>query len=452
MSQHPASDPPTGAARGLERVALRGDVLYLRADPGPGGDVGDCAHFEADGWLLAEGGRVVAVRAADAPPDASWRREDWRGHLLLPGFIDLHVHAPQIDVMGSWGEGLLRWLEDFTYPAEARWADPGHAARSARRFVRQLLAHGTTCAMVFPTVHRHGVDAVFEAAREQGMCLVTGKVLMDRNVPECLRDDVAQAERDCLSLIETWHGRDRLRYALTPRFAPSCSDEQLRMCARLLRLQHPDGGAPYLQTHVAENRDEVRWVRELVPRSRSYLDVYEQFGLLGRRSVLAHGIWLDDVDRALLAERGGTVAFSPSSNLYLGSGLFDWARADAAGMRVAVASDVGAGTSLCQLRSAADACKVQALQGMRLSAWHALYAVTRGAAAALELEPELGHFQPGAWADVVAWRWAANELQEHRLGLARGLHERLYAWMHLADERNVAAVYVAGRRIQARPS
>ncbi|WP_231385740.1 guanine deaminase [Thiomonas sp. FB-6] len=454
MSPREASAPAIApaAAPGRERVALRGDVLHLRADPGAAAEAPPCVHFEPDGWLLAEGGRVVELRAADAPPDPSWPREDWRGHLLLPGFIDLHVHAPQLDVIGAWGDGLLRWLDDFTYPAEARWADAEHARRGAGRFVRQLLAHGTTSAMVFPTVHRHGVDALFEAAREQGMCLVSGKVLMDRNVPEALRDEVTQAERDCVALIESWHGRERLRYALTPRFAPACSDEQLRMCARLLRIEHPRAGAPYLQTHVAENRDELRWVRELYPASRSYLDVYAGFGLLGRRSVLAHGIWLDDADRALLAERGSTLAFSPSSNLFLGSGLFDWARADAAGVRVAVASDVGAGTSLCQLRSAAEACKVLALQGTRLSAWRALYALTRGAAAALELEPELGHFEPGAWADVVAWRWAAGELQEHRLGLARSLHERLYAWLHMADERNVAAVYVAGRRVQHRPS
>ena len=440
----------TQSAAAPSRVALRGDLLYLRADPGVDPDAGACVHFEPDGWLLLEGGRVAALRAADDPPGADWPREDWRGHLLLPGFIDTHVHAPQLDVMASYGSELLQWLQRYTFPAESRWADARHAASGARRFVRALLAHGTTSAMVFPTVHRASVDALFEAAREQGMCLVSGKVLMDRNAPEDLRDDVEQAERECRALIQDWHGQGRLRYALTPRFAPTSSDAQLALCGRLLGEPMPRGGPLYLQTHVAENRDEVRWMRELYPASRSYLDVYAAFGLLGRRSVFAHGIWLDDTDRALLAERGSTVAFSPSSNLFLGSGLFDWARADAAGMRVAVASDVGAGTSLCQARSLGDAYKVLALQGQRLSAWRGLYAVTRGAAAALDLEGELGHFEPGAWGDVVVWRWASGDVQRHRVELARDLHERVFAWMHLADERNVAAVYVAGRRADLR--
>jgi guanine deaminase len=422
---------------------LRGDLLYLLKHPPADADAADCVRFEPDGWLLIEAGRVTGLLGADQEPAADWPREDWRGHLLLPGFIDVHVHAPQLDVIGSFGTELLEWLERYTFPAEQRWADPRHAQAGARRFVRALLAHGTTSALVFPTVHRGSVDAVFEAALEQGMCLLCGKVLMDRNAPPALCDDVERAERDCVDLIRAWHGRARLRYAVTPRFAPTSSAAQLAMCGRLLR----EFEGLYLQTHVAENQAELRWTREIYPQSRSYLDVYAGFGLLGRRSVLAHGIWLDDTDRALLAEHGSTVAFSPSSNLFLGSGLFDWARADRAGMRVAVASDVGGGTSLCQLRSLADAYKVLALQGQRLSAWRALHAVTRGAAEALDLDDELGHFEPGAWGDVVVWDWAVGEVQAHRIGLARDLHERLFAWMTLADERNVRAVYVGGRRV-----
>ena len=445
IAHSPSRSAANVGTRVGERVALRGDLLYLRADPRADADAAECVHFEPDGWLLIEHGRVAGLLPADREPAADWPREDWRGHLLLPGFIDAHVHAPQLDVIGSFGTELLQWLERYTFPAEQRWADQRHAEVGARRFVRALLAHGTTSAMVFPTVHRGSVEALFTAGEELGMCLVAGKVLMDRNAPRALCDDVAQAERDCVGLIEAWHGRGRMRYALTPRFAPTSSDAQMEMCGRLLR----DFDGLYVQTHVAENQAEVRWVRDLYPNSRSYLDVYAGFGLLGRRSVLAHGIWLDETDRALLAERGSTVAFSPSSNLFLGSGLFDWARADAAGMRVAVASDVGGGTSLCQLRSLADAYKVLALQGQRLSAWRALHAVTRGAAAALDLEAELGHFGPGAWGDVVVWNWAVGEVQAHRLGLARDLHEKLFAWMTLADERNVAAVYVGGRRVEA---
>ena len=436
--------PPMHDAPTLD--AYQGDLLDFAAAPGTGVD--DAAvRFRPDGWLLVRDGRIDAVRDADDPPDASWRRHDWRGHLLLPGFIDCHVHAPQLDVIASYGTELLDWLQRYTFPAEARWADTEHARRSARRFVRQLLAHGTTAAMVFPTVHRAGVDALFDAAAEHGMALVAGRVLMDRNCPDALRDDAAAAERDSVDLIERWHGHGRLRYALTPRFAATSSDAQLALCGELLRAYAGAHGGLYLQTHLAESRAEVDWIRALHPQARSYLDVYARAGLLGARSVFAHAIWLGAADRAQLAATGCAVAFSPSSNLFLGSGLFDWATTAAAGVSIAVASDVGGGTSLCQLRSAADAYKVLALQGQRLSAWRALYAVTRGAARALRRDAEIGHFDPGATADFVVWSWAADELQQHRVALARSLHERVFAWLTLADQRNVAAVHVAGRRV-----
>ncbi len=426
--------------------AYQGDLLDFAAEPGGGVD-DPAVRFRPDGWLLVRDGRIAEVRDADAPPDARWRRHDWRGHLLLPGFIDTHVHAPQLDVIASYGTELLDWLQRYTFPAEARWADPAHAQRSARRFVRELLAHGTTAAMVFPTVHRAGVDALFEAAAGHDMALIGGRVLMDRNCPDALRDDAAAAERDSVDLIERWHGHGRLRYALTPRFAATSSDAQLAMCGALLRAHAAHHGGLYLQTHLAENRAEVDWIRALHPDARSYLDVYARAGLVGPRSVFAHAIWLDAADRAQLAAAGSAVAFSPSSNLFLGSGLFDWASTAAAGVAISVASDVGGGTSLCQLRSAADAYKVLALQGQHLSAWRALYAITRGAARALRLEHDIGHFDPGAAADFVVWSWAADALQRHRGALARSLHERVFAWLTLADQRNLAAVHVAGRRI-----
>jgi guanine deaminase len=419
--------------------AYRGDLLDLGADPAA--DDG-AVRFRPDGWLLVRGQRIAGVLDADAEPDPRWRRHDWRGHLLLPGFVDTHVHAPQLDVIASYGTELLDWLQSYTFPAEARWADPAHARRSARRFVRELLAHGTTCAMVFPTVHRAGVDALFEAAVELDMALLGGRVLMDRNCPDALRDDARTAERETVELIERWHGRGRCGYALTPRFAATSSAAQLELCGALLRAY--DG--VHLQTHLAENRAEVDWIRALFPDARSYLDVYARAGLLGPRSVFAHAIWLDADDRAQLAASGSAVAFSPSSNLFLGSGLFDWAATAAAGVPVAIASDVGAGTSLCQLRSAADAYKVLALQGQRLDAWRALHAITRGAARTLRRD-DLGHFDVGAWADFCVWSWSADSLQRHRVELARSLHERVFAWLMLADSRNLAAVHVAGRRV-----
>ena len=439
--------PPQALPTPMERTALRGDILYFLRDPGWGEDATGAVRFEPDGWLLIEHGRVHAVRAADEPPDASWVRQDWRGHLLLPGFIDPHVHAPQLDVIASFGAALLDWLERYTFPAEARYADPEQSRQGAERFLHALLAHGTTSALVFATVHKTSSEALFAAGQRLGMRLITGKVLMDSNCPPDLRDDVVQAEAECIDLIERWHGVERLAYAVTPRFAATSSDAQLAMAGRLLQRYAAHAGGLYMQTHVAENREEVRWIAELFPDSRSYLDVYDRHGLLTRRSLLAHGIWLDDTDRARMAQAGSSIAFSPSSNLFLGSGLFDWARAEAAGVGVAPASDVGGGTSLCQLRTLADGYKVLALQGQRLTAWQGLYAATRGAARALDLEHEIGHFAPGTAADVVVWRWAEGAVQQRRQDMARSLHERLFAWMLLADERNLAASYVQGRMV-----
>ncbi|MBN8777549.1 guanine deaminase [Thiomonas arsenitoxydans] len=432
-------------APGQARVALRGDILYFLRDPGWSEDATGAVRFEPDGWLLIEQGRVHAVRPADEPPDASWARQDWRGHLVMPGFIDTHVHAPQLDVIASFGAALLDWLERYTFPAEARYADPEQSRLGAERFLQALLAHGTTSALVFATVHKTSSEALFEASRQLGMRLITGKVLMDSNCPADLRDDVVQAEQDCIDLIERWHGVDRLAYAVTPRFAATSSAAQLTMAGGLLQRYAQRAGGLYMQTHVAENRDEVRWIAELFPDSRSYLDVYDRRGLLTRRSILAHGIWLDDTDRRRMAQSGSSIAFSPSSNLFLGSGLFDWAKAESAGVGVAPASDVGGGTSLCQLRTLADGYKVLALQGQRMTAWQGLYAATRGAARALDLEHEIGHFAPGTAADVVVWRWAEGAVQQRRQDMARSLHERLFAWMLLADERNVAATYVLGQ-------
>jgi guanine deaminase len=428
------------------RVAILGDLLEVTADPGFGGAVSSKVRFDADHWLLIEGERIVG-RSKDEP-DASWTRHDHRGQLVMPGFIDTHVHCPQLGVIASYGAQLLDWLNTYTFPAEMEFADPETAALGAARFLDALLAHGTTAAVVFPTVHKVSADALFAAASERGMRVIAGKVLMDRHAPEGLRDDVAQAERDCVDLIQRWHGRERLAYAVTVRFAPTSTPGQLDMAGELLAA-HP---GTYMQTHVAENRDEVRWVAELFPRARSYLDVYRQHGLLNERSVLAHGIWLDADDHSLLAQTGAQIAHSPTSNLFLGSGLFAWTRLQDAGAAVTLASDVGGGTTLSMLRTLAEAYKVQALQGVRLTAWKALYAATRGAARALHLDHEIGSFEPGTLADITIWNWAVGTVATHRDELARELHERVFAWMTLGDERNLVSTWVAGRQRYRRPT
>ena len=422
----------------MQRIALRGDLLDFSAAPAWGETESAAVHYRPDHWLLVEAGRIAGAQV-EAPGD-DWQRCDHAGRLILPGFIDTHVHSPQIDVIASYGTELLDWLTMHTFPAEARHADVAHTEATAALFLDALLAHGTTAAVVFPTVHKASVSALFAAAESRGMRVIAGKVLMDRNAPPNLRDDVVDGARDMEELIARWHGRARLAYAVTVRFAATSSPDQLALAGHLCAADP----SLYMQTHLAENRDEVRWIKELFPEARSYLDVYAQAGLLNAKSVFAHGIWLDDADRAALAAAGAQIAHSPSSNLFLGSGLFGWRAAEAAGVKVSLASDVGGGTSLSMLRTMADAYKIQALGGERLTAWTAWHAATRGAAQALGLAGEIGSFDAGSVADVCVWDRAVGPVALRRDDVARTLHERVFAWMTLADERNLVETFVAG--------
>ncbi len=429
------------------QTAILADLLDFTADPGLNDRHSPAVRWRPAHWLLIDArGRIAAVQP-DAPGD-DWRKLDHSGRLLLPGFIDTHVHSPQVDVIASWGAELLDWLNTYTFPAEARHADPDFAQAAATLFLDALLAHGSTAAVVFPTVHVASTDALFAAAQQRGMRVIAGKVLMDRHAPDTLRDDVVQARTDCTALIERWHGQGRLAYAVTPRFAATSSPEQLAMAGQLL-VDHP---GLYMQTHVAENRAEVAWIAELFPAARSYLDVYAQHGLLNERAVLAHGIWLDDTDRALLQGSGAQIAFCPSSNLFLGSGLFGWQQAAAAGVNVSLASDVGGGTSLSMLRTLADGYKVQSMAGNRLTAWALLHAATRGAAQALRLGSEIGTLTPGLMADVCIWDRAVGAVAQRRDSLAHELHERLFAWVTLGDDRNLVEAWVGGVCRSRRPA
>ena len=431
------TEPPE-ASPGPRRLALRGDLLDFTAAPQWGELESPAVRFDRHHWLLIEHGRILGRQAAD--PDDTWVRQDHAGNLILPGFIDTHVHAPQLEVVASFGTELLDWLQRYTFPAECAFADPARSRAGAETFLDALLASGTTSAVVFATVHKVSAEALFEAAAARGMRLITGKVLMDRHAPDGLRDDVLQAERDCVELIGRFHGRDRLAYAVTVRFAPTSSPEQLAMAGGLCRAD----ASLYMQTHLAENRAEVAWVAQLFPQARSYLDVYARAGLVHERAVLAHGIWLDEADKRLLQTQRAQVAHCPSSNLFLGSGLFDWPGAP---FPVSVASDVGGGTSLSLQRNLADAYKIQALRSARLTAWVGLHAATRGAAQALQLGDEIGGLSAGQVADVCVWDWAHGPVAAARDAVARELHERVFAWMTLADERNLVACYVAGRAV-----
>ena len=428
---------------------VRGQLLHFLADPGMGDDPAAWQFFD-DGGLWIRDGRIQAAGPwAALPPGVgeSATVHDYRGHLVLPGFVDCHLHYPQAGVIASYGRQLLDWLNDYVFPAEARFADASEAERTAAFVVRRLLAHGTTTASVFATVHPHSVDAFFAAAEARGLRMLCGKVLMDRNCPADLRDTAAGGIADSLRLIERWHGRGRLRYSLTPRFAPTSSPEQLRLCGELLASQP----GLHLQTHLAENPCELDWVRQLFPTRGSYLDVYQHYGLAGPRSLHAHCIHLDAAERRSLAAGGAAAAFCPGSNLFLGSGLFRLHPLKQAGVWVGLGTDVGAGTSFSMLQTLNEGYKVQQLQGEKLSAREGLYQATLGGAEALQLAGRIGSFQPGREADFVVLEWGATPLQQLRQSQARTLDDRLFALMMQGDDRNVVATYVNGEQAYRRP-
>jgi len=425
--------------------ALRASIMHCLADPGEEADDSTWEYFE-DGLLVTDGGHIVnagdaAALLADLPADVPVR--DYSDKLIVPGFIDCHVHFPQLDIIGSYGAQLLDWLNRYAFPEEAKFSDPDHAREVARAFVDEMLANGTTTALVFGTVHAHSADAIFEAAEAKGMRLIAGKVLMDSNCPPGLRDDADSAYNDSKTLIERWHGKGRLGYAITPRFALTSSSEQLAAAGRLAS-EYAD---VWVHTHLAENMDEVEEIARLFPDSRSYLDVYEQHGLLRERAVFAHCLHMDAQDRTSMATAGGAAAFCPTSNLFLGSGLFDLSSMREAGIRCGLGTDVGGGTSLSLLRTASEAYKVLHLQEHALPAARALYLATLGAAETLYLDDKIGNFVPGKEADFVVLDYEGTYLTQRRIAAASTIEEKLFALITLADDRNIAATYVNGERI-----
>ena len=423
--------------------AYRASILHFLSDPGSADDPRAVQYFD-DGVLVVADGRVVAAGPAPdllatLPPESILT--DCRPALIVPGFVDTHIHYPQTDVIASFGARLLDWLERYTFPTERRFADAGHARAVCEFFLDELIRNGTTTALVFATVHPQSVDAFFEAAQARGMRMIAGKVLMDRHCPDDLRDTPEEGARESAQLIERWHGSDRLGYAITPRFAITSSDEQLRLAGKLARANP----TVHVHTHVAENTEEVAWARELFPWSRSYLDVYDRFGLLRKRSVFAHCIHLDAGDRHRMGVSGAAAAFCPSSNLFLGSGLFDIGAADREGIPIGLGTDVGGGTSFSMLRTLSEAYKVAQMSGQSLGALRAFYLATLGGARALDLQGEIGNFLPGKEADFLVLDLAATPLLARRTALGRTLDERLFALMTLGDDRCVRQTYVMGR-------
>ncbi|MFY1050769.1 guanine deaminase [Ectopseudomonas khazarica] len=427
--------------------AYRAAILHSLADPAVVGVEQSYQYFE-DGILLIENGKVAQVGAAAEllPKLAGVEVQHYRDALITPGFIDTHIHYPQTGMIASYGEQLLDWLETYTFPTEQQFADKAHASDVAAIFLKELLRNGTTTALVFGSVHPQSVDAFFEQADKLNLRMIAGKVLMDRNAPDYLTDTAETGYAESKALIERWHGKGRLHYAVTPRFAPTSTPEQLELAGKLLG-EYPD---LYMHTHLSENRKEIEWVKALFPERKGYLDVYDHHRLIGPRAVFAHGVHLCDEECQRLAETGSAVAFCPTSNLFLGSGLFDLNKLEAHGVRVGLGTDVGAGTSFSQLQSLNEAYKVMQLQGKKLDPFKSLYLATLGGANALYLDDKLGNFLPGKDADFLVLDYNATPLISYRMQQARSLEERLFALTMLGDDRAVKETFAAGVSVHQR--
>ena len=419
-------------------MLIRGRVLSFHADPA---EVEDAFTYIEDGALLVDGGRIAAVGDY-----ADLRRDglaviDHRPHLILPGLIDPHIHFPQVQVVASWGAQLLDWLRDYTFPAEARFADSVHAERMAGAFCDMLIAHGTTTACAFASVHPGSVDALFGAAEARGMAMLGGKVMMDRNAIPAVQDTAQQSYDDTKALIEHWQGRGRLTYAITPRFAITSTPEQLAAAGALV-AEHPD--LP-MQTHLSENRAEIDFTLSLYPQARDYLDVYDRFGLLGPRSLMGHSIHLSEREIARMAETGTRAIHCPTSNLFLGSGLFDEAGLRRAGVVTGVATDIGGGTSYSMLQTLNEAYKVLQMRGQNLPALQAFHWATRGNAIALGMEDRIGTLAVGSDADLVVLDARATPAMALRAETVGTLAEELFLLQIMGDDRAVVETYIAGR-------
>ncbi len=427
--------------------AIRGATLTFTGDVFVEGR--SAIRHESDALIAFADGRIThfgparSVLPGLAP--GTHIKEYGRDQLILPGFIDCHVHYPQLQIIGAHGEQLLDWLEKYTFVAEQQFDDPAHARQVADLFLDECLRNGTTTVATFCTVHPHSVDAFFEAAGERAMRCIAGKVLMDRNAPESLRDTARRGYDESKALIAKWHGRGRALYAVTPRFAPSSTPEQMELAGALWK-EHP---GTWLQSHVSENRREVEWARDLFPGRRDYLDVYAHYGQLGPRAIYGHGIHLTESELARMSETGTAIAHCPTSNMFLGSGLLNLRNAldPSRPVRVGLATDVGAGTSLSMLKTLGAAYQTAQLNGNGLSAPEAFYLATRGAARALYLDDRIGSIEVGKEADLIVLNLRSTPLIDARMRRCESLEDALFVQMTLGDDRAIEATWVAGRRV-----
>src|SRR5690625_1406937 len=433
---------------------FRASILHFLDDPIKTTSISKSYNYWEDGLLVVKDGKIheVGDYASLISDYKGFEISVYSGKLIMPGFLDTHIHFPQTEMIASYGAELLDWLNTYTFPTEQNFGNKKYARKIPQFFFRQLLLQGTTTALVFGSVHKESVEAFFEEAQKQNLRMIAGKVMMDRNAPEYLLDTPESSYTDSKELIKKWHGKDRLLYAVTPRFAPTSSKEQLAKAKQLLE-EYPD---VYLHTHLSENREELAWVGELFPESDNYLDVYDRAGLLHPKSVFAHSIYLSDSEWATLHAKDCSVAFCPTSNLFLGSGLFNIQAAQKHDVRVGMGTDVGAGTSFSILETLQEAYKVNQLrkafpeEGYEhepLSALKAFYLATLGGAKALHLDGAIGNFEKGKEADFVVLDLASSELLAFRLAQCKTLEEKLFVIQMLANDRTVAQTYILGQPV-----
>jgi guanine deaminase len=425
------------------KTLLLGQTLRFTGDPFlHGWDT--VTRTDSAGGVLIEDGRITAIgHGADLKKDHPQAQvHDHGSALIAAGFVDAHMHYPQTAMIASWGKQLIDWLNTYTFPEEAKFADPAYAAEVAGRTLDLALAHGTTTLTSFCTIHPASVDAVFEAAAQRGMAMIAGKTCMDRNAPDDLRDTAQSAYDDSKALLDKWHGKGRATYAITPRFSPTSTSGQLGALGALW-AERPEA---LMQTHLSEQHPEIAWVRDLFPSARDYLDTYEAHGLLGERGLYGHAIHLDprEVDR--LAETGAAVVHCPTSNTFIGSGLFDMAGIKARGIRTGLATDTGGGSSFSMLRTMAAAYEIGQLRGTALHPAQLMWLATEGSARALHLGGQIGHLGVGAMADITVLDLASTPAIAQRSALADTLWDALFPTIMMGDDRAVKAVYVAGQQ------
>ncbi|CAI1518598.1 Guanine deaminase [Serratia marcescens] len=425
-------------------TAIRGNFFDIAACVEEPQQLDERLRHIPDGLLLLNGGVIAwfgSWQQGEALLPPGFAVTEYRDKPIVPGFIDTHIHYPQTEMIGAYGDQLLDWLNNYTFPTESRYGCERHADAMSAFFLRELLSNGTTTALVFGSVHPQSVDALFSQAQTLNMRLIAGKVMMDRHAPQALLETPEQSYRDTRELIERWHGKGRLGYAITPRFAPTSTPALLAQVQRL-REEFPD---VWLQTHLSENPQEVAWVKSLFPQSQSYLDVYHRYGMTGGKSVFAHCLHLEEQEWDCLCETRSAIAFCPTSNLFLGSGLFDLQQAWRKRVKLGIGTDVGAGTSFNMLRTLGEAYKVGQLQHYRLSAVEAFYHATLGGARALSLDDKIGNFDVGKEADFVVLDPAVTPLQQLRYANSATPAEQGFVLMTLGDDRNIYRTYVDGK-------